>query len=76
MTKQLIIQKTVKAINRLPENKAEEISDFADFIARRYEEHLLTERIQQITSDSQTYDFLKDDEDLYTEADLKELNNA
>ena len=76
MTKQLIIQKTVKAINQLPENKAEEISDFADFIARRYEEHLMIEGIQQLTSNSQTFDFLKDEEDLYTEADLKELNNA
>ena len=76
MTKQLIIQKTVKAINQLPENKAEEISDFADFIARRYEEQLMIEGIQQLTSNSHTFDFLKDEEDLYTEADLKELNNA
>lgn len=76
MTKQLIIEKTVKAINQLPEDKAEEISDFADFIAKRYEEHLLIQGIQQLTSNSQTYDFLIDEEDLYTEADLKELNNA
>ena len=76
MTKQLIIQKTVNAINQLPEDKAEEISDFADFISKRYEEHLLITGIQQLTSDSQTFDFLKDEENLYTEADLKELNNA
>lgn len=76
MTKQLIIQKTLKAINQLPENKTEEISDFADFIARRYEEDLLIQGIQQLTSNSQTFDFLNDEEELYTEADLKELNNA
>ncbi len=76
MTKQLIIEKTVKAINQLPEDKAEEISDFADFIAKRYEEHSLLQGIQQLTSKSQTFDFLKDEDDLYTEADLKELNNA
>lgn len=75
MTKQLIIQKTVNSINQLPENKAEEISDFADFIAKRYEEHLLIAGIQQLASNSQTFDFLKDEESLYTEADLKELNN-
>jgi hypothetical protein len=69
MTKQLIIEKTVKAINQLPEDKA-------DFIAKRYEEHSLLQGIQQLTSKSQTFDFLKDEEDLYTEADLKELNNA
>ncbi len=76
MTKQLIIDKTVKAINLLPQDKAEEICDFADFIAKRYEEHLLVAGIEQLTSASQTFDFLKDEEDLYSEADLKEPNNA
>jgi hypothetical protein len=32
MTRQAIIEKTLKAINQLPVNKAEEISDFAEFI--------------------------------------------
>ena len=76
MTKQLIIEKTVKAINQLPEEKAEEISDFADFIIKRFEEQRLIQGIQQLTSSSQTFDFLKDEEDLYSEADLKEMNNA
>lgn len=71
MTKQLIIQKTLKAINQLPETKAEEISDFADFIASRYEEQLLIEGIQQSVSNSQSFEFLNDEEELYTEADLK-----
>ena len=73
MTKQLIIEKTVKAINQLPEEKAEEISDFADFIIKRYEEQHLIQGIQQLTSNSQVFDFLKDEEDLYSEADLKEI---
>ncbi len=76
MTRQLIIEKTVKAINQLPEDKAEEISDFADFIIKRYEEHRLIQGIQQLTSSSKTFDFLKDEEDLYSEADLKELYNG
>ena len=76
MTKQLIIQKTINAINQLPENKAEEISDFADFISKRYEEQLLSSGIQQLTNNSQTFDFLNVEDDLYTVADLKELNNV
>ena len=76
MTRQLIIEKTVKAINQLPEDKAEEISDFADFIMKRYEEHSLIQGIQQLTANSQAFEFLKDEEDLYSEADLKELNNG
>ena len=71
MTRQLIIECTIKAINKLPEDKAEEISDFADFIMKRFEDHSLTEGIKQLTSNSEVFDFLKNEEDLYSEADLK-----
>jgi hypothetical protein len=76
MTRKLIIERTVRAINQLPENKAEEISDFADFVAKRYEECRLTEGIQQLTLESQTFEFLKNEDELYSEADLKEVYNG
>jgi len=76
MTRQAIIQRTVNAINQLPENKAEEISDFADFVTKRYEEYRLTQGIQTLTAKSNAFDFLNDDEDLYSESDLKEVYNG
>ena len=76
MTRQLIIERTIKAINQLPDDKAEEISDFADFIMKRFEDHSLTEGIKQLTSNSQVFDFLKNEEDVYSEADLKVLYNG
>ena len=76
MTRQLIIERTIKAINQLPEDKAEEISDFADFIMKRFEDHSLTEGIKQLASNSQVFDFLKNEEDVYSEADLKVLYNG
>ncbi|MEO6732265.1 MAG: hypothetical protein ABIN01_13695 [Ferruginibacter sp.] len=76
MTRQLIIERTLKAINQLPADKAEEISDFAEFVIKRYEEHKLTEGIQKLTADSQGFDFLKSEEDLYSVADLKEVYNG
>ena len=76
MNRQVIIERTVKAINHLPEDKAKEISDFADFIMKQYEERVLTEGIVHLTSNSKTFDFLKDEEDLYTEADIKEPYNG
>ncbi len=42
MTWQAIIERTLKAINQLPEDKAEDTSDFADFIFKLYEAQLLT----------------------------------
>ena len=76
MTIQALIQHTASIISKLPQDKAEEISDFADFIMRRYEENLLSEGIQKINVDSPSFDFLKNDADIYNEADLKEVYNA
>ena len=76
MTKQLIIERTLKVINQLPEDKAEEISDFADFIFKRYEEHELTKGIQRMASESQAFEFLNNEEEIYSIADLKEVYNG
>jgi hypothetical protein len=76
MTRQAIIERTLRAINHLPEEKAEEISTFAEFIIKQYEEHQLTQGIQKMTAQSSAFDFLSQEEDLYTEADLKEVYNG
>lgn len=76
MTRQAIIERTLKAINQLPEEKAEEISDFAEFMMKQYEEQQISKGIQRLSSNSQAFDFLNDEEDLYTEKDLKEKYNT
>ena len=43
---------------------------------KRFEDHSLTEGIKQLTSNSQVFDFLKNEEDVYSEADLKVLYNG
>ena len=76
MTRQIIIERTLKVINQLPEDKALEISDFADFIFKRFEEQEITKGIQKMVSESQTFDFLKNEEEIYSLADLKEVYNG
>jgi hypothetical protein len=76
MTKQLIIERTLKVINLLPNEKAIEISDFADFILKRYEEQLLTNGIQKVVTGSQSFDFLNNEADSYTLSDVKVEYNA
>ncbi|MCG2418295.1 hypothetical protein K8089_04615 [Aequorivita sp. F47161] len=52
----------------------EQISEvllFADFVAKKYEEDILQKGIASLASNSKTYSFLKDEEDLYTVHDLK-----
>lgn len=76
MRRQAIIERTLKVINQLPEEKAEEISDFAEFVMKQYEEQKLSQGIQRLAASSKAFDFLNDEEDLYTEADLKEKYNG
>lgn len=72
MTREEIIERTVQIINQLPQDKALEISDFAGFIIKKYEEQLLTENIQKIVIDSETFNFLNEEESIYFITDLKE----
>lgn len=76
MTRQNIIERTLKAINQLPMEKAEEISEFAAFVLKRHEEQTLTSGIQRLASESKAFDFLDREEDLYTLEDLKEVYNG
>ncbi len=62
MTRQAIIERTINAINQLPEDKAEE--------------NVLSNGIQKLSGQGQTFDFLNDDEEAYTVADLKEVYNG
>jgi hypothetical protein len=66
MTKQIIIYSRVNAIHQLPSDKAIEISDFANFILKKYEDQLLTFDIQKMVSKSDSFSFLENEEDLYT----------
>jgi len=76
MAKQIIIELTMKAINELPQEKAEEILDFADFIFKRHEENELINGIKNMAAKSAAFDFLNNEEDIYSTADLKEVYNA
>jgi len=72
MTRQVLIQRTIDNLSKLPDQKLKEVSDFAEFLLSKLEDKLLTEEIQKIAMDSKSFQFLEDEEDLYTEADLKE----
>ena len=63
----------IRIISQLPDEKAEKISDFADFVLKRYEEQLLTSGIQQLVADRRAFEFLDKEEDIYTVSDLKEV---
>ena len=75
MSRQELIEKTLAVLSKLPQDKAKEVSDFADFILKKYDEEALQKGIEKIVSTAKAYNFLKDDENIYTVADLKEKYN-
>jgi len=70
MTSQAIIDRTVQIINQLPPEKASEISDFTDFLIKKYEEQLIIENIQKLVTESKSFSFLNGEEDLYSLSDF------
>lgn len=72
MNRQVLIDKTMNKISLLPDMKIKEVNDFADFLLSKIDDKIIQEGIQQMVSDSKSFDYLKDEEDLYTVEDLKE----
>jgi hypothetical protein len=72
MTREAIIKKTIKTLNVLPAEKAEEVADFADYILKKHEEYILQNGIEEIIVNSETFRFLNDEEDLYNVNDIIE----
>lgn len=72
MNRQVLIDKTMDKISLLPDMKIKEVIDFADFLLSKIDDKIIQEGIQKMVSDSKSFDYLKNEEDLYTVEDLKE----
>ncbi len=72
MDRQVLINNAISKIRQLPDTKIKEVNDFADFLLSKMDDQIIREGIKEIISNSQSYDFLKEEEDLYTVNDLKE----
>ncbi|WP_020401700.1 hypothetical protein [Gracilimonas tropica] len=72
MTKKELIHKTIDTLSKLPQNKIQEVDDFASFILKKHEEETLRRGIQKLSESSGSFDFLEEEEVLYSVEDLKE----
>ncbi len=72
MSKEILIQKTLSTLSKLPDDRIEEISDFAEFILKKYEDRILQKGMETVMAESSTFDFLKEEEITYSIEDLKE----
>jgi hypothetical protein len=72
MTREAIIQKTMEVLYALPADKIEEVSDFADCILKKYDDQLLQQGMQTLIEQSDAFNFVEEEQELYTVKDLKE----
>lgn len=72
MDRHVLIENTIKKIEQLPDIKIKEVDDFVEFLLGKIDDKIIVEGIQKLTSDSKTFEFLKDEEDLYTVNDVRE----
>ena len=71
MEREILMERTIFKMERLPTKYIQEVNDFVEFIIQRTNDKLITEGLQQLSSAGNSFDFLKDDPELYTVDDLK-----
>jgi len=72
MLRQELIQRTVNYLEALPDDKLVEIKEFVEALYQKHEENILREGVIQLNSQSKSFKFLENEEDLYTLDDIKE----
>ncbi len=72
MNRQVLIDNTIQKIIQLPDVKIQEINDFVDFLLSKIDDHIIKEGVEKLNSESKSFYYLRDEEDLYTVNDLKE----
>lgn len=72
MSKEELVNLTAKNLNRLPEDKLHEVSDFVNYLLWKGDDQFLQEGIHKLASESGSFDFLNEEPNLYTLDDLKE----
>jgi len=68
-----LIDQGIDSLKKLPENKVYEVLGYINFLyVKHSEESVLQKGIEEITSQSKSFSFLNEEEDIYEENDLIE----
>jgi thiamine phosphate synthase YjbQ (UPF0047 family) len=72
MTREALIQETIERLRKLPDQKIREVTDFTNFLINQLENRDINSGIKELLSESKSYEFLVNEDDLYSLNDLKE----
>lgn len=72
MDKEIILNQTIDKLSRLPKWRIKEVSDFVEFLLQKNEERELVNDLQNNAAESEAFNFLNEEEELYYDGDLTE----
>lgn len=72
MDRSVLISKVLSELQKLPDYKLEQAADFVSYLMFRLEDGQLQKGIQHLASNSPTWKWLEEEEEIYTVKDLKE----
>lgn len=73
MTRESLIKITINNLSKLPDQRIKEVADFTEFLLNKVDDALITDGIRKLSAQSKAFQFLEEDEELYSRADLKEV---
>lgn len=68
--KHKLLHTTIEKIKQLDENRLESVINFIESISAKSESESFTTGIAKLAEQSKTFDFLNNEPDIYTDADL------
>ena len=71
MDREELLKETISKLEKLPEDKIILAHEFTEFLYQKYEESILSEGAQKLSAESKSFDFLTDEENIYTMNDIK-----
>ena len=72
MSREELLKVTIENLNNLSDKRLEEVSEYVSNLSAKMDDKILNEGIKSIVSNSKSYEFLQDDEELYNVSDIKE----
>ncbi len=72
MKRDALINDTFEKIKKLPDTKIKQVNDFAEFLLSKIDDKVIQEGMQKLSSDSKAFEYLKNEETIYSVNDLKE----
>jgi len=72
MERDKLLLATIEKLQKLPQQKLQEVADFADFIMYRLDNQLISENMSKLQEQGETFQFLETEPDLYTLNDVQE----